>query len=140
MTLLLKELAGVVLPQDAFGSYLGENGVTVDAEKEVQNFKKADFKFIYFVGFISALKMFSVTYHLNDISDVALPCSKTFMPCINSLKTGMSTGDCGSFLISKSISATHWKLMSTYKGMTSSFSSHLSKAASLECQINISPA
>ena len=61
MTLLPKELAGVVLPQDAFGSYLGENGVTVDAEKEVQNFKKADFKFIYFVGFISVLKTFSVT-------------------------------------------------------------------------------
>lgn len=48
MAPLSKELAGVVLPHDAFGSHLDENGVTVDAEKELENFKKAGFISIFF--------------------------------------------------------------------------------------------
>ena len=94
-----------------------------DAEKEVQHFKKADFQLIFFIDFISVLLMFSVTYHLSDINEVGLP--KAFRPCINSLKTEISTGDCGFFLKS----AIHWKPTSAYKGMVSSFSSRFSKAA-----------
>ena len=104
MAPLSKELTVVVLPHDTFGSRLDENRVSVDAEKEVQNFKKAGFKFIYIFDFISVLIMFSVTYHLNDINDIELP--KTFRPCINSLKTEISIGDWGFFLKSKSMSAT----------------------------------
>ena len=57
MTPLLKELAGVVLPHDVFSYNLDENNVNVDAEK-VQNFKKAGFKFLYFVDLIIVLIMF----------------------------------------------------------------------------------
>ena len=35
MAPISKELAGVLLPHDAFSLHLDENGVTVDAEKEV---------------------------------------------------------------------------------------------------------
>ena len=65
--------------------------------------------------------MFSITYDLNDISDIAFP--KTNRHCINSLKTAMSAGDYGFSLKSKSISATHWKPMGAYKGIASSYSS-----------------
>ena len=108
-----------------FGSHLNGNDVAVESEKEVQNFKKAGFKFIYFVDFIRVLIMFLLAYHLNDISDVALP--KIFRPCINSLKTGMSAG--------------LWFLpeMQNCLGMAFSSSSHLSKAATLGCQINVPP-
>ena len=60
MAPLSKELAGVLLPHDAFGSHLDENDVTVNAVKEVQNFKKARFKFYYFVNFIIVLIIFLV--------------------------------------------------------------------------------
>ena len=38
MAPISKELAGVLLPHDAFSLHLDENSVTVDAEKEVQKF------------------------------------------------------------------------------------------------------
>ena len=41
MAPLFKELAGIVLPHDSFGTHLDANGVTVDPEKERENFKKA---------------------------------------------------------------------------------------------------
>ena len=41
MAPLSKELAGIVLPHDSFGTHLDANGVTVDPEKERENFKKA---------------------------------------------------------------------------------------------------
>ena len=41
MVLLSKELAGIVLPHDSFGTHLDENGKTIDDVKELQNFRKA---------------------------------------------------------------------------------------------------
>ena len=41
MAPLSKELAGIILPHDSFGSYLDGNGNTTDPEKELQNFRKA---------------------------------------------------------------------------------------------------
>ena len=41
MAPLSKELAGIVLPHDTFGTHLDAKGVTVDPEKELENFKKA---------------------------------------------------------------------------------------------------
>ena len=38
---LSKELAGIVLPYDSFGTHLDENGKTIDDVKELQNFRKA---------------------------------------------------------------------------------------------------
>ena len=35
-----KELAGIVLPHDSFGTHLDENGKTIDDVKKLQNFKK----------------------------------------------------------------------------------------------------
>ena len=42
MASLTKELAGVILSHDSYGSHLDGNGKTMDGEKELQNFKKAD--------------------------------------------------------------------------------------------------
>lgn len=41
MAPLSKELSGVILPADHYGTHLDSNGKTVDAEKEKQNFKFA---------------------------------------------------------------------------------------------------
>lgn len=41
MAPLSKELAGVVLPHDTFGTHLDNSGKTIDAELEVKNFNKA---------------------------------------------------------------------------------------------------
>ena len=41
MAPLSKELAGIVLPHDSFGTNLIENGKTIDDVKELQNFGKA---------------------------------------------------------------------------------------------------
>lgn len=40
MAPLSKELAGMILPHDAFGSHLNASGKTIDAELEQKNFKK----------------------------------------------------------------------------------------------------
>ena len=36
-----KELAGIDLPHDSFGTHWDANGKTVDPEKKLKNFKKA---------------------------------------------------------------------------------------------------
>ena len=40
MAPLSKELAGIVLLHDSFGTHLNENGKTIDDVKELQNFSK----------------------------------------------------------------------------------------------------
>ena len=40
MAPLSKELPGIVLPHDSFGTHLDENGKTIDDVKEPQNFRK----------------------------------------------------------------------------------------------------
>ena len=41
MAPLSKELCGVILPHDYFGSHLNSKGETVDDELEIRNFRKA---------------------------------------------------------------------------------------------------
>ena len=41
MAPLSKEMSGVILPHDIYGTHLGSNGITVDPEKEKRNFKRA---------------------------------------------------------------------------------------------------
>ena len=41
MVPLSKDLAGIVLLDDSFGTHLDENGKTIDDVKELQNFRKA---------------------------------------------------------------------------------------------------
>ena len=41
MVPLSKDLAGIVLLHDSFGTHLDENGKTIDDVKELQNFRKA---------------------------------------------------------------------------------------------------
>ena len=41
MAPLSKELAGIILPHDTYGTHLDSNGVTIDSDKEKANFKKA---------------------------------------------------------------------------------------------------
>ena len=41
MVPLSKDLAGIVLPHDSFGTHLDENGKTIVDVKEMENFRKA---------------------------------------------------------------------------------------------------
>ena len=41
MAPLSKELAGIILPHDSFGSHLNASGVTIDDDLELKNFRKA---------------------------------------------------------------------------------------------------
>ena len=41
MAPLSKELSGIILPHDSFGTHLDDNGKTIDEVKELQNFRKA---------------------------------------------------------------------------------------------------
>ena len=71
---LSKELSGIVLPHDSFGTHLNENGKTIDNVKELENLKKA--------GELLSEISSEITI------DLYQPSVKWVNPSVNPLKTG----------------------------------------------------
>ena len=68
MAPLSKQLAGIVLPHDSFGTHLDANGVTVDPKKEMENFKKAG-ETLAGIWSDSTIDNYPVSAHWVDSSD-----------------------------------------------------------------------